>query len=283
MTDDPGIKLCHNSATPVTGQTNATDIIMIRVEPIPAFRDNYIWFIIHEPDRKVAIVDPGDATPVIDRVISDGLEPVAVLITHHHPDHVGGIDGILSHYPVPVYGPAQERIPGRTHALREGDEVWLQQLQLRFQVLDMPGHTAGAIAYYTDGMVFVGDTLFLSGCGRLFEGTAEQMHGSLSKLARLPDTTRIYCAHEYTLANLGFAQALEPDNQDIRDQIRDCQALRDRNMPTVPGTLAREKRVNPFLRVTENSVVEAARQHSGLALREPTEVFAAIRNWKDTF
>jgi len=256
---------------------------MIKVEPVPAFRDNYIWFIIHEPDRKVAIVDPGDATPVLDRIKSDKLDPVAVLITHHHPDHVGGIGGICEHYRIPVYGPAREQIPGRTHALKEGDVVDLEEFGLRFEIFDMPGHTSGAIAYYTDGMVFVGDTLFLSGCGRLFEGTPGQMHDSLDKLASLPEETRIYCAHEYTMANLGFACAVEPENPVIQQQIRECQALRDRNIPTVPGTIAREKLVNPFLRVAEAGVVQAARRHTGLELRDQIEVFAAIRKWKDSF
>jgi hydroxyacylglutathione hydrolase len=256
---------------------------MIKVEPIPAFRDNYIWFIIHEPNRKVAIVDPGDAAPVLDHVKANNLDPVAVLITHHHPDHVGGIGGILEQYRIPVYGPAHEQIPGRSHALKEGDVLDLEELGLRFEILDMPGHTSGAIAYYTDGMVFVGDTLFLSGCGRLFEGTPEQMHASLGKLAQLPDETKIYCAHEYTLANLDFALAVEPDNQDIQQQIRDCKALRSRNSPTVPGTIAREKRVNPFLRSAEAGVVQAASRHSGKALDNQVAVFAAIRKWKDTF
>jgi len=256
---------------------------MIRVEPIPAFQDNYIWFIIHDPDRKVAIVDPGDAAPVLAGIKADNLIPAAILITHHHPDHVGGIGDILSHYRIPVYGPVHEQIPGRTHALKEGDVVDLAEFGLRFRIFDMPGHTAGAIAYYTEGMVFVGDTLFLSGCGRLFEGTAEQMHDSLGKLARLPDETRIYCAHEYTLANLSFAAAVEPDNQDIQRQSRDCKSLREKHIPTVPGTIAMEKRVNPFLRVAERGVVQSARRHTGQPLDHPVAVFAAIRKWKDNF
>ena len=256
---------------------------MIRIEPISAFRDNYIWFIIHEPSRKVAIVDPGDAAPVLDRVSSDDLIPAAVLITHHHPDHVGGIGGILAQFQVPVYGPAHEQIPGRTQALEEGDKVELADFDLEFEILDMPGHTSGAIAYYGAGMVFVGDTLFLSGCGRLFEGTPQQMHDSLSKLARLPDETRIYCAHEYTLANLNFARAVEPENKDIEAQFEDCRALRDRDIPTVPGTIAMEKRVNPFLRVSNEAVVQAACRHQEQSLKGQVEVFAAIRQWKDNF
>lgn len=256
---------------------------MIRVEPIPAFRDNYIWFIIHEQSRKVAIVDPGDAGPVLDRIRSDKLIPTAVLITHHHPDHVGGIGGITAQFHIPVYGPVHEQIPGRTHALKEGDTVELQEFNLRFDILDMPGHTSGAIAYYGHGMVFVGDTLFLSGCGRLFEGTPQQMYDSLSKLSRLPDETKIYCAHEYTLANLNFARAVEPENRDIQLQIEDCRALRDRDIPTVPGTIAMEKRVNPFLRVSQDAVVQAACRHKEQQLKGQVEIFAAIRKWKDNF
>lgn len=256
---------------------------MIRVEPIPAFRDNYIWFIIHEPSNKVAIIDPGDAGPVLDRIDSDNLIPSAVLITHHHPDHVGGIDGILARFQIPVYGPEHERIPGRTHALKEGDTLELPAFDLKFEILDMPGHTSGAIAYYCEGMVFVGDTLFLSGCGRLFEGTPQQMYDSLSKLALLPDETRIYCAHEYTLANLNFARAVEPENKDIQLQIETCRALRDRNIPTVPGTIAMEKRVNPFLRVAQEPVMQAAARYQDKQISGQVEVFAAIRKWKDNF
>jgi len=256
---------------------------MIKVEPVPAFRDNYIWMIIHEPSNKVIIVDPGDASPVIDAIREYRLMPAAIIITHHHPDHVGGINEILNQYPVPVYGPAKENIPGRTHALQEGDVFDLPELGLRFNILDMPGHTSGAIAYYAEGMVFVGDTLFLSGCGRLFEGTPAQMHASLSKLASLPDNTKIYCAHEYTLANLNFARAVEPGNADIERRLTECKALRDMKVPTVPGHIALEKLVNPFLRVHEDAVIQAACAHTGQTLSDEIEVLAVIRKWKDNF
>ena len=168
---------------------------MIKVEPVPAFTDNYIWLIIQTDNQRVAIVDPGDAAPVLRRLHAEQLVPAAILITHHHPDHTGGVRDLLDHYAIPVYGPGTEQIPCRSHALGEGDVVELPDLSLKFGVMSIPGHTAGAIAYYSDGMVFVGDTLFMSGCGRLFEGTPAQMHQSLDRLAALPDNTLVYCGH----------------------------------------------------------------------------------------
>lgn len=256
---------------------------MIEVKPIPAFNDNYIWLIIHQPSRNVAIVDPGDATPVLKAIKAERLTPKAILITHHHADHVGGVRRILEQFDIPVYGPVHEDIPARTHALEEGHSVELADLDTSFTVLNVPGHTSGAIAYYRKGMVFVGDTLFMSGCGRLFEGTAAQMHDSLSKLANLPDDTQIYCAHEYTLANLGFAQAVEPDNQHIKARIAECSALQKDNIPTVPDTLAREKLTNPFLRSQMPDVIQAASQYADQLLTEDVDVFAAVRKWKDNF
>lgn len=256
---------------------------MLVVNPVPAFSDNYIWLITHQASGHTAIVDPGDAMPVLDRIKSDGLIPSAILITHHHGDHVGGIREILAHHDIPVYGPAKERIPGRTHALKEGDTVSLPGLSTQFHIFDVPGHTAGAIAYYTEGMVFVGDTLFISGCGRLFEGTAAQMYQSLNKLAQLPDDTQIYCAHEYTLGNLSFAQAVEPNNIDIQKRISECQSRRQHNTPTVPGALAMEKLTNPFLRAHNAEVRAAASNYSGGRLTDGVEVFATLRRWKDSF
>ena len=257
---------------------------MIDIVPVPAFRDNYIWLLADREAGVAAIVDPGDAAPVLAELEESRLEPVAILVTHHHPDHVGGIGAILQTTQAPVYGPVNEDIPHRTHALREGDTVFVEPLDIRFAILDMPGHTAGAIAYYGGGMVFVGDTLFMSGCGRLFEGTPAQMHRSLEKLAALPPETVVYCAHEYTLANLAFAAAVEPDNPRIQARLRECRALRERHRPTVPGTLAVEKQVNPFLRVREPHVAAAAGRHrGGSPISEPVEVFAALREWKDNF
>ncbi|MBF8269695.1 MAG: Hydroxyacylglutathione hydrolase [Gammaproteobacteria bacterium] len=256
---------------------------MIKVEPVQAFSDNYIWLIIQTDNQRVAIVDPGDAAPVLQRLQNEQLEPAAILITHHHPDHTGGVRDLLDHYTIPVYGPGTEQIPCRSHALGEGDVVDLQNLSMQFRVMDIPGHTAGAIAYYGNDMVFVGDTLFMSGCGRLFEGTPAQMHQSLSRLATLPDSTLVYCGHEYTLANLKFAQAVEPGNQDIQQRMEQSQVRRKNDLPTVPGSIALEKLTNPFLRTGEPNVIAAANRHRQQKSANATEVFATLRSWKDKF
>jgi len=256
---------------------------MIKVEPVPAFTDNYIWLIIQTDNQRVAIVDPGDAAPVLRRLHAEQLVPAAILITHHHPDHTGGVRDLLDHYAIPVYGPGTEQIPCRSHALGEGDVVELPDLSLKFGVMSIPGHTAGAIAYYSDGMVFVGDTLFMSGCGRLFEGTPAQMHQSLDRLAALPDNTLVYCGHEYTIANLKFAQAVEPENQDIQQRIEQSQARRKHDLPTVPGSIAVEKLTNPFLRTHRQNVIATVDRHRHQKSANAIEVFAALRSWKDNF
>ena len=256
---------------------------MLTVMPVPAFRDNYIWLIRGPETADVAVVDPGDARPVLDILRSEGLRPVAVLITHHHLDHTGGILEIVKQHDIPVYGPANENIPGRTHALVENDVVNIDQLGACFQVLELPGHTTGAIAYYGDGKIFVGDTLFMAGCGRLFEGTPSQMHASLAKLRQLPDDTLVYCAHEYTLANLAFAMAVEPENPAIQQRLRACEERRRSNLPTVPGDMAQEKATNPFLRSHVDTVYRAAAGFTGRNPASDVEVFAAIRSWKDQF
>jgi hydroxyacylglutathione hydrolase len=248
-----------------------------------AFEDNYIWLIRGRSPERVAIVDPGDAEPVLAAIEKHDLEPTVILCTHHHGDHVGGVEDILKHYSVPVYGPARERIPAVNYRLSEGDRVNLPELGLEFDVLDVPGHTAGHIAYYGAGMLFCGDTLFSAGCGRLFEGTAAQMHASLAKLAALPETTAMYCAHEYTQANLRFALAVEPDNPDTLAYLERVRARRAENLPSLPSTLALERRVNPFLRTGQDGVHRAAEKHSGHALNSDVDVFAAVRRWKDGF
>lgn len=256
---------------------------MFTVRPVPAFKDNYIWLIVNDEARRAAIVDPGDAAPVLAALDDLRLQPVAILATHHHGDHVGGIGDIVDRHPVPVYGPAGEHIPGRTHAMREADLAEIDGLGASFRVLDIPGHTAGHIAFVGHGMAFVGDTLFTAGCGRLFEGTAAQMHASLSKLAALAPQTEIYCGHEYTQANLRFAAAVEPENTDIRARITACDDLRTRGLPTVPARLQLELLTNPFLRVRAPAVHSAAERAAGQALRDEAEIFGAIRRWKDSF
>ncbi|MFM2398040.1 MAG: hypothetical protein RL341_197, partial [Pseudomonadota bacterium] len=223
---------------------------MIRIEPIAAFVDNYFW-AIHN-GAHAWVVDPGDAPPVAQWLQSHALTLAGILLTHHHADHVGGVASLVAGHRVPVIGPAREAIAGVTRKVAEGDEVLLPELGVALAVLDVPGHTAGHIAYagMVEGepVVFCGDTLFAAGCGRLFEGTAAQMWQSLCKLAALAPHTRAYCAHEYTLSNLAFAKAAEPDNAAIAARINACQQLRAEGVPTVPFTLAQELATNPFLR-----------------------------------
>ena len=255
---------------------------MTTVLHVRAFEDNYIW-LIRSSNHCVAIVDPGDAAPVLAALKNQHLTPVAILCTHHHDDHVGGVTDILKYFPLPVYGPAHERIPAITHPLREGDDIELVDLGLGFSVLDVPGHTAGHIAYYGAGRVFCGDTLFSAGCGRLFEGTAQQMHASLSKLATLPHATAMYCGHEYTQANLRFALTVEPDNVDIRRHMDNVAALRLQNTPSLPSSIGLERRINPFLRAGHETVRQAAVAHANRPLVSVTDVFAELRRWKDGF
>ncbi len=229
------------------------------------------------------IVDPSEPEPVLDYLSKHRLTPDAILITHHHWDHVGGIADITSIYAIPVYTPATETVSGSTHDVSEGDVLSFPNLDLSMSALDVPGHTAGAVAYHADGFVFSGDTLFTAGCGRLFEGTPAQMSASLDKFTQLDDTTRLYCGHEYTEANLRFALAVEPGNENIITRLQEVSALREQNQPTVPATLATEKQTNPFLRCNEDTVAAAVSEHVGNPLTDPVEVFAALRQWKDNF
>jgi len=257
---------------------------MLDVTPIPAFSDNYLWLIraIEQPKLAV-VVDPGDAAPVFNHLEQHQLDLAAILVTHHHGDHIGGVKALLDKFPVPVYGPRAERIPGMVHALAEGDRVALAGTGLEFEVLELPGHTAGHIAYYGHGAIFCGDTLFCAGCGRLFEGTPAQMSASLAKLAALPAATRVYCTHEYTLDNLRFASQVEPENPALIRFGADAKQMREKGLPTLPSTIERELSLNPFLRCGEDSVRLAASEHAGRELAGPVEVFAEIRRWKDGF
>lgn len=258
---------------------------MLQAIPVRAFRDNYIWLLPLPGDvsgNRVAIVDPGDATPVIARLEALGLEPAAILVTHHHYDHIQGIPALLEYRAVPVYGPAASPARGIDHPVRDGDRVVLDGLGL--EVLAVPGHTLDHIAYYTPGLLMCGDTLFAGGCGRLFEGTPEQMFASLQRIAQLPDETLFFCAHEYTVPNLEFACEVEPRNEAIRARLEACRRLRARDAPTLPATLAEERRTNPFLRCREAAVIDAAeRLAGGRGPMQPHEVFAAIRRWKDRY
>ena len=255
---------------------------MLEVTPVPAFRDNYIWLIHAPTDRtKVLAVDPGDAGPVQSLLTARRWELAGILVTHHHADHTGGIPRLAGHHGCPVYGPKNEVIPAITSPVRAGDTVSFPGLGLEFAVLEVPGHTAGHIAFHGHGALFCGDTLFSAGCGRLFEGTPAEMLASLDVLAALPGATQIYCTHEYTESNLAFAAAVEPANSEIADYRKHCAQLRADNRPTLPSTIEREKRINPFLRIDVDSVRRAAADRG--AGNGRTEVFAAIREWKDGF
>ncbi|WP_211443790.1 hydroxyacylglutathione hydrolase [Collimonas humicola] len=256
----------------------------LSVLAVPAFNDNYLW-LIHD-GRKAAVVDPGDAQPILAVLAAHGLALAAILLTHHHADHVGGVQTLLQHYKVPVFGPAGEAIAGVTTPLREGDTAILPELGLSLSVLDVPGHTSGHIAYVAQGLpwLFCGDTLFAGGCGRLFEGSPGQMVASLAKLSGLPGDTLVYCAHEYTISNLRFALAVEPDNVRLVERMANEQAKRARQQATVPSTIALENATNPFLRYRQPTIVANLQDSGRLAEKDgPVAAFAALREWKNDF
>ncbi len=257
---------------------------MLDVESIPAFQDNYIWLIHGANDaRAVAVVDPGDAAPVLGRLQADGLTLCAILATHHHADHVGGVARLVAATGAAVFGPARERMPIEVTPQGAGGRADLPALGLSFDVLDVPGHTAGHIAYVGHGALFCGDTMFSAGCGRLFEGTPEQMLASLDALAALPEATRVFCGHEYTEANLRFAATVEALNADIGEYAQKAAILRAEGRPTLPSTIGLERRVNPFLRSRHENVKLSAERRAGRPLPTPAAVFAVLRSWKDTF
>jgi hydroxyacylglutathione hydrolase len=251
---------------------------MFTISFIPAFKDNYIWLLTR--GQRAVVVDPGDAAPVQARLEADGLSLEAILVTHHHVDHQGGIAALVERWQPKVFAPASESITGGNHPLSGGER--LDILGETLDVLAVPGHTLGHLAYYAKGALFCGDTLFGAGCGRLFEGSPAQMAASLASIAALPDETLIYCAHEYTEANLRFAQTVEPDNLAIQVRVAKVAALRAAGQSSVPSTLAEEKASNPFLRCGEPVVIKAALQHGAID-SSPVAVFSAIRGWRNSF
>jgi hydroxyacylglutathione hydrolase len=286
------MSLMTDSPRPLPAQTTilqpaATPTLTLL--PLPAFADNYIW-LLHD-GKQAWVVDPGDANPVLACLDKLHLRLSGILVTHHHPDHVGGIHALRPHLHGPVYGPARESIPQPFTPLNESDVV--DVLGLQFRVLDIPGHTAGHIAYVQQGaakkpLLFCGDTLFSAGCGRLFEGTPAQMSASLALLAALPGDTQVCCTHEYTLSNLKFAAAVEPDNADVLHHLRHCTALRQAGAPTLPSNIALERRINPFLRCTEPAVIAAACNQGAQAIApmapgDAVAVLAVLREWKNRF
>jgi hydroxyacylglutathione hydrolase len=258
---------------------------MTHVVPIPALSDNYIWLIMDDEQQFVIIVDPGESQPVLNLVQQQSLQPVAILVTHRHWDHTSGIGEIVAQHPdIPVYGPAREKIPHRTHCMSEGDVIEFHAPGLSLTVMDIPGHTSGHIAYYNkdEGKLFCGDTLFSCGCGRVFDGTAEMLHHSLTRIARLPPDTILYCTHEYTLDNIGFAEWVEPHNKNLQARKKECFDLIDNDKPTLPTTVELELKTNPFLRTNLPVVIKKASSVAHKELFSPTEVFITLRNWKDT-
>ena len=258
---------------------------MLKITPVPAFNDNYIWLLEQPGATGTVVIDPGQAEPVLNILKEKSLTLEAILITHHHKDHTGGIDELLAHYSVPVYGPDNPSIGSISQPLYEGDEVTL--LDTNFAVLEVPGHTLDHIAYVSKNpvqpLLFCGDSLFSAGCGRLFEGDASQMYRSLQKYMQLLPQTLVYPTHEYTLANLEFALAVEPANKRLCDYQITCKKLRQDDKPTLPTTLALEQAINPFLRSAEASVKHSVSTHFGMSYERDEDVFRQTRIWKDNF
>ena len=254
---------------------------MLTIQAIPALGDNlnYIWLIQPTDKNTVLIVDPGEAAPVIAKLTEQNLQPVAILITHHHWDHTDGITELVNRYDLPVYGPRNEPIPCRTDPLTAADTLILPGFP-PITILDIPGHTEGHIAYLMEGNLFCGDTLFGAGCGRLLGGTANQLYHSLQQIMMLPMTTKIYCGHEYTADNLRFATMVEPNNADIAQRMHDTQVLRQQNKPTPPCTLELEARTNPFLRCYTSEIKESVEAHANQTFVDPLSVFTSLREWK---
>jgi len=258
---------------------------MFDVYPIPAFNDNYIWALRSDQHPgKAAVIDPGDAAPVLAWLEANNCQLEAILITHHHADHTGGVEALIEGRNIPVHGPASSPFKGITHPLKDGARIDLMGESL--QVKAVPAHTKDHISYFIDGQppqLFCGDTLFLAGCGRLFEGSARQMLDAMHYFASLPHDTEVYCTHEYSLSNLAFAASVEPNNTRIREVTERCHRLRDEGLPTLPSSIAQEKEINPFMRTQEPDVIHSAEHYCGNPLKTDVEVLATLREWKNRF
>lgn len=251
---------------------------------IPAFKDNYIWAVHSLQETELVVVDPGDAEPVLQYLQANKLSLHAILITHHHNDHSGGITALKKVFPhIPVYGPRHEFIAGVTHPLQEGDALSFIDFDLSLRVLDIPGHTKGHIAYYNDKLLFSGDTLFSCGCGRIFEGTPLQMLQSLEKLKQLPASLLLYCGHEYTKANIQFAKRVDPSNRYLDHRLSEVIECETNKQPTLPVTLEKEKLTNPFLRVNTSEITKAVQKHWNIEQSDPLSIFSHLREWKNQF
>lgn len=257
---------------------------MHEIVPIPALKDNYIWLGVDREAGKAFIVDPGKAEPIMTYLVKHALVPIAILVTHKHADHTDGIEKLIMAYPdLVVYAPALERVPFTTHPVNDGETFSLSMWPEPFQVIHVPGHTLGHVAYYAKPALFSGDTLFCAGCGRVFEGTSGQMLASLDKLAALPDDTLVYCGHEYTLYNLHFAARVEPENKDIAKRYAEVEKLRAKDVPSVPSTLQVERQTNPFLRCKNAKVIAGVEKQVGQPLSDTVSVFHHLREWKNKF
>ncbi|WP_435277056.1 hydroxyacylglutathione hydrolase [Psychrobium sp. nBUS_13] len=258
-----------------------------QVTAIKAFNDNYIWAIHQDQNDKCVIVDPGSANKVLEFLTNNKLSLDAILITHHHHDHVGGVNALQAHFPnTPVYGPSKEARDTVTHPLTEGEVIDITAFEMTLKVLDVPGHTLGHIAYFDESSLFCGDTLFSAGCGRMFEGTPKMFSNSLTKLAALPIDTFVYCAHEYTLSNLNFAQAVSPNSIELKQYIASCEEKRSSGLPTIPSSIGIELSVNPFLRVNKPEVIESLNNKFAIHLNAQSNLdqnFKWLRQWKDSF
>tara|TARA_B110000503_G_scaffold31114_1_gene50258 strand:- start:15799 stop:16656 length:858 start_codon:yes stop_codon:yes gene_type:complete len=265
-------------------KTMQTKTSPLKITPLHAFDDNYIWCIETQESDHFVVVDPGDASVVTSYALKIQKKLSAILVTHHHGDHTGGVAELTAHYSdIPVYGPENSPYQGITHTLKEDSNVNI--LGVNFNVMEIPGHTLDHIAYFNrqQEILFCGDTLFLAGCGRVFEGTPKQMHHSLSKIMELPPTTRAYPTHEYSLANLEFAMAVDENNAALKLVQKKCKDKRSASQVTLPTTLAQEAAINPFLRVDDKAVIASAKKYKANELHHPSEVFAALRQWKNDF